>query len=270
MSMDLPAPQGAWDYFDKHRRILWALLMRELSTRYGRDNIGYLWVIVEHMCFAGGVAILWLVIRPPYEHGVKVLPFVITGYLPLILMRQTMTFAVTGVKVNSDLLYHRMITPLHIMLTRCAIEIIGISMAFVVIGSALMLVGVIPPFQNFLDLGYVYTGWFVLAWMSTGMALILASLGEIFEFVERLVQVTTYILVPISGAYYMAAWVPAWARPYMLALPFVHCFEIIRHGFFGEFITTYFNMGYAIAWAAIFTFIGLALALFVRNRVEVQ
>lgn len=268
--MEVTAAGSLWDQLDKHRRILWALLMRELSTRYGRDNIGFLWVIVEHLCFAGGVAVLWVIIRPPYEHGIAVLPFVITGYLPLILMRQTTSFVVAGVKVNSDLLYHRMITPLHIMLMRCAIEIIGISLAFIFVTSMLMLVGLIPPFHDFLDLGYVYTGWFVLAWMSTGMALILGALAEIFEFVERFVQVLTYVIVPISGAYYMAAWVPAWARPYMLALPFVHCFEIIRRGFFGEYVTTYHDIGYAIAWSAIFTIIGLTISLFVRNRVEVN
>ena len=29
------------DELDKHRRIFWALLMRELSTRYGRNDLGF-------------------------------------------------------------------------------------------------------------------------------------------------------------------------------------------------------------------------------------
>jgi capsular polysaccharide transport system permease protein len=243
--------------------------MRELSTRYGRDNIGFLWVIVEHLIFAGGVALLWVVIRPPFEHGIRIIPFVITGYLPLILIRQTVSFAVTGVSVNSELLYHRQITPLHILLTRCAIEVTGVSLAFVTIVSLLMLVGVIPPFEDFNDLGYVYAGWFILAWMTVGLALILAALAEIFDFVERFVQIFTYLLIPLSGAYTMVSWLPGWVRPYMLAIPFVHCFEMIRRGFFGEFVPTYFDPLYAIAWAAIFNFFGLILTQFVRDRVDV-
>ncbi len=267
---ETPSGTPAWAGFvDTHRRILWALLMREVSTRYGRDNIGFLWVIVEHLIFAGGVALLWLVIRPPYEHGIRVIPFVITGYLPLILMRQTISFCVTGVRVNNELLYHRQITPLHILLTRCAVEVIGVSLAFVTIVFMLMLIGAMPAIKTVNDLGYIYGGWTILALMTTGIALIMAALAEIFDFVERFIQVLTYILIPLSGAYTMVSWLPPWARPYMLAIPLVHCFEMIRRGFFGEFVTTYFSIGYALGWAGVFLLFGLLLTALVRDRVEV-
>jgi capsular polysaccharide transport system permease protein len=243
--------------------------MRELSTRYGRNNIGFLWVIVEHLIFAGGVAVLWSVIRPPYDHGIKVIPFVITGYLPLILIRQTTGYLVAGVKANSDLLYHRVVTPLHILIARGMFEIIGISLAFVVVVSILLLCGLMPPPVEFNDLIYIYGGWFILAWMVLGFGFIFAALAEIFEFVEKFVQIVTYVLIPVSGAFYMVSWIPPFARKYALSLPFIHCFEMIRRGFFGEFVTTYFDPIYAVAWAAAFTVIGLLLTLFVRDRVEV-
>ena len=41
------------------RRVLHALLMRELITRYGRKNLGVLWVFVEPMIFTLGVAAIW-------------------------------------------------------------------------------------------------------------------------------------------------------------------------------------------------------------------
>ncbi len=39
-------------------RVVGALIMRELHTRYGRENIGYLWMILEPMMFAAAVAVL--------------------------------------------------------------------------------------------------------------------------------------------------------------------------------------------------------------------
>jgi capsular polysaccharide transport system permease protein len=257
------------DSFQKHPKILWALLIRELSTRYGRDNIGFLWIMVEHLIFACGVSVLWVLIRPATEHGIHVLPFVLTGYLPMILLRQTLSFCVSGVRVNNDLLYHRQITPLHIFLTRCGVEIIGTSLTFVFVISIIMLFGGMRPPEQFVDLGYVYGGWLILAWMAVGIAIIIAAIAQIIEFAEKFVQVFTYVLVPVSGCFYMVSWLPAWARPYALSLPFVHCFEMIRRGFFGEHVKTYFDPLYAIAWCAIFTMIGLTLTLFVRDRVEV-
>src|SRR5271154_477884 len=117
------------DEIDKHRRILWALLMRELATRYGRNDLGFLWLLAEPMIFAGAVAGLWSVIRPPFEYGIRLVPFLITGFMPLILFRQTASFVVNSVKVNQSLLYHRHITPLHLFLSRCGIEFIGVTFA---------------------------------------------------------------------------------------------------------------------------------------------
>ena len=42
----------------RHARLLWALMMRELSTRYGRDNLGFLWLIGEPLLFTFGVLIM--------------------------------------------------------------------------------------------------------------------------------------------------------------------------------------------------------------------
>ena len=36
-------------------RVLGALVMREIITRYGRHNIGFMWVFVEPMMFTAGV-----------------------------------------------------------------------------------------------------------------------------------------------------------------------------------------------------------------------
>ena len=41
------------------RRVIWALLMREVITRFGRENLGVLWLILEPMMFTLGVATLW-------------------------------------------------------------------------------------------------------------------------------------------------------------------------------------------------------------------
>lgn len=250
-----------------HKRIIWALLMRELSTRYGRDNIGFLWVIFEPLMFAGAVTLMWTAIKPPYEHGVKLVPFIVTGYMSIILMRHLIGHGVNCVKANQALLYHRNITPLHLFIARLLLEIVGVTLAFLVIFSFMLLIGQMEPPK---DLPTAYLGWALMAWMGCGLAMILGALGEMFEFVEKIVQVFTYILVPMSGTFYMAAWVPPAFRKALLLMPFIHPVEMVRAGFFGEFVTTYYDFGYAAAWAAGFTVLGLLLIQFVRDRVEIE
>jgi len=54
--MDRTAPQP--DFLRSlviQTRVIGALVMREIITRYGRHNIGFMWVFVEPMMFTGGV-----------------------------------------------------------------------------------------------------------------------------------------------------------------------------------------------------------------------
>jgi capsular polysaccharide transport system permease protein len=252
---------------DKHRRIIWALLMRELSTRYGRDDIGFLWVIAEPLLFASAVSVMWSFIRTPFENGIRIVPFIITGYLPLILVRQTVNFSVSAVKVNSNLLYHRQITPLHLFMARFLIEFLGVTTAFVVISTALVCVNLMGIPKN---LGLVIASWLLLTWISLGLALVMGALAEIFEFMERIVQIVTYIYIPVSGAFIMASTMSPGFRKAVLVLPFIHCSEMLRSGWFGEFITVYYSAAYAAEWAAGLTLLGLLLVQFVRSRVEVE
>ncbi len=254
----------------RHFRIMHALLLRELSTRFGRDNIGFLWIMAEPLIFAAGVSLLWSQIRPPYENGIKLIPFIITGYMPLILLRQIVGYSVSAVKGNTTLLYHRMVSPLHIILSRSIIEFIGITMSFVVLVVVYHSLGLMIFPTRFTGFAFIYGGWFLLAWISSAIGLVMSALAEIFEFVERVVALITYVSIPLSGSFIMAADMPPKLRAMSMALPLIHCSEMLRHGYFGDGVVTIFNVPFAIAWAAGLTLLGLILVQFVRARVEIQ
>ena len=189
----------------EHARILWALLLRELATRYGRDNLGFLWIIAEPLVFCASVEILWKIVKPPDEQGLPIVPFVVTGYMPIILVRHMITQALTCVvRSNGSLLYHRQISVLHLFIARLTLEFIGVSLAFAVVVGILVLYG----FMNLpANLYQVYGGWLMLAWITLGLAMILGAIAETVVFAERFVAAFTYILVPASGTFYMVAWI---------------------------------------------------------------
>ncbi len=259
--------RAALEVFGRHRRIIWALALRELVTRYGRENLGFLWVIIEPLLFCSAVSVLWTVIRPTFEHGIRVVPFVVTGYMPILLVRHVLMHGMYAVRVNAPLLYHRQITILHLFFARALVEVVGVTFAFILIGLVLIPVGLLPLPENLLP---IYAGWFLLAWMAFGLAMIFGSAFELFEPIERIVGVITYIMVPLSGTFYMAAWVPDKFRSYVLLIPFLNSVEMIRSGFFGGAVHSYYSVPYTIGWAAGFVLLGLIFTTFVRNRVHIE
>ena len=69
------------------RRIIWALLMREVLTRYGRHNIGFMWLFVEPMLFTLGVTALWSATKSIHTTNLPIVAFAITGYSSVLLWR---------------------------------------------------------------------------------------------------------------------------------------------------------------------------------------
>lgn len=253
--------------FDRQSRIIGALIMREMTTRYGRRGLGFAWVIGEPLIFCFGVLFLWTLTKPEYEHGIRVAPFVMTGYMSLILVRHFISFLASAIQANLGLMYHRQVAPIHLLFSRALLELGGATGAFVVVYGILLALNQVSLPHNYLLL---YCGWLLLAWTALGFALLLAGLAMRYEIMERLVPVISYVLIPISGAFYMVSWLPASAREYVMLIPFVHGIEMIRSGVFGEFIPTFYNAPYALFVGAIMNIIGLLMISASRDRIEVE
>ncbi len=254
-------------FVTRNARIVVALMLRELITRYGRKGLGFAWVIGEPLIFCLGVLVLWSVARPDYEHGIRMGPFVMTGYMCLLLLRHQITLSLSALQANVGLLHHRGIAVLHLYIARNILEFLGTTAAFVVVYAVLMGLGQVSWPANLLLL---YGGWFLLAFMATGLAMIFAALAIRYDVMERIVPLFTYILIPMSGVFFMAAWVPAAYRNTFLLIPLPHVVEMVRAGVFGEFVETHFDPLYALGWAAIFNVTGLLLLGGARERIDAE
>lgn len=251
----------------QHLRIIGALIMREITTRFGREGLGFAWVIGEPLIFCFGVVILWSLTKPAYEHGIRVAAFVMSGYMCLILIRHLVASLANALQANLGLLYHRKISPLHIFSSRAIIEIGGTTAAFIVVYLVLFAFRQIGTPRDIL---LIYLGWIILAWLSTGFSLVLAGLAMRYEIFERLVGLISYLLIPLSGAFAMVAWLPPDFQKVLLMVPFVHAIEMIRAGMFSEFVPTHYTISYPIVMGAIFNALGLALIAGARDRIAVE
>src|SRR4051812_47811145 len=93
--------------FALQRRVIGALLLREVITRYGRHNIGFVWLFVEPMLFTLGVTALWTVLKATHGASVSIAAFALTGYSSILLWRNCSSRVVHAIAVNHSLLYHR-------------------------------------------------------------------------------------------------------------------------------------------------------------------
>lgn len=242
-------------------------MMRELTTRFGREGLGFAWLVLEPLAFCVGVIILWTSTKPEYEHGIRVSAFTMTGYMCVLLLRHQISYTLTALQANMGLMHHRLITPVHILLARNILEFAGATMAFIVVYTVLYCLGQVGLPHDYIKL---YSGWVLLFWVSMGTALTLAGAAMRFEVLERMITVLMYVLVPLSGAFFMIAWIPANIAKFYLYLPFPHPIELLRAGVFGEFVKTTYHIFYAFMFGTVLNFVGLILIAISRDRLDVE
>lgn len=248
-------------------RIIGALMMREIVTRFGREGFGFLWVIGEPLLFCFGVIVLWSFLKPAYEHGVRIGPFVMTGYMCLMLIRHMLSMSVGALQANTGLLYHRQITPLHIYIARNLMEFLGATAAFILVYTALIAMRQVGLPHDWLLL---YAGWLVMAWVSFGVAFTFSALAIRYEVLERVVAVISYVMIPFSGAFLMVDWIPAKYREMYLLVPMPHGVEMVRAAVFGEFVPTHYHAFYALFVGTILVLTGVVLVSDARDRLLID
>lgn len=247
--------------------VIYALIMREIHTRYGRENIGFLWVLGEPILFCSGVAILWTAIRPSHEHGLPMTAIVISGYVPLTMWRHCIMHSVKAFEANGSLLFHRQVTPVAIILARASLEIIGTIMAGILVTCGAIFLGFMNQPQYY---GMLYLGLFFQMMLCTSISMIFASLSEMSHLIEKIMSVFSYLSLPFTGAFTMVNWLPQKYRWYMMLSPSVDSIEMIREGQFGLNAHAHYNISYCIGINIFLMILGFWLALNVRKYILVQ
>ena len=244
-------------------RVINALLRREVLTRYGRDNIGFLWLFVEPMIFIVGMTALFAY-RGLFISGIPVIPFLITGYSSVLMWRNAANRCSKAILPNISLLYHRNVTVLDLFLARIVLEIAGASMALIVISSLLIAMGYMALPADILSM---VEGWFLLAFFATGLGLIVGALTEMSDGFERIWQIITLVSFPVSGAFFMVEWLPQSAQEMALWVPMIHGVELMREGYYGAMVKAHYSVTYLVVVNFIMLLVGLALVYKAKDNV---
>lgn len=238
------------------RRVIYALVMREILTRYGRHNIGFLWLFIEPMLFTVGVTLLWTATRAVHGSDLPIVAFAVTGYSSVLLWRNMPSRCIAALTPNLSLLYHRNVRPIDIYLSRLVLEAGGATTSAIFLTLFFHFIG----WLDFpVDVLQVVGGWLMLTWFGFGLALVLGALSEMSEVVDKLWHPMAYFLFPLSGAAFTVDSLPQRAQEIILYLPMVHGVEYLREGWFASRITAHYDMSYMGLINAGLTLLGLAL-----------
>jgi len=248
-------------------RVIGALMIRELQSRFGRHNIGFLWFLVEPLLLAGGVTVVTYNMHAQIPEGLHPLPFHIVGYIGYMQFRTNANRAAAVILSNRVLMYHRQVSITNIVVACTLLEFCATFGALIVLTSIFAWLGLSPIPERPLSLIF---GMLLMWWYTMALAMIICALSQYSEAVDRLVHPITYLSLPFSGMLFRIDWLPPDLRELAQWLPLPQITEIIRQGVWGDLHSDYLHPFYIISQAAVLTFLGLLGLRVARHRVRFE
>jgi ABC-type polysaccharide/polyol phosphate export permease len=249
------------------RNVIGALLMREILTRYGRHNIGFLWVFAEPMFFTLGITALWTFAQLNHVSTLPIVAFALSGYSSVLLWRNMPSRCINAIEPNAALMYHRHVRVLDIYISRLLLECAGATTSFAVLGILFWSIGWLSPPEDLLK---VIAGWLLLAWFGGALAIFLGAWSEQHEMVDKIWHPTAYLLFPLSGAATIVDALPPSVQSVVQFFPMVHGIELVREGYFGSIVRAHYDITYMVAWSMALTLAGLAKSRVIGREIVHQ
>lgn len=237
-------------------RAIIALILREMSTTYGRSPGGYLWAILEPVA---GIALFSVVISlmvrtPPL--GDSFILFYATGFLPLTLYQGVVGKVSGAIRFSRPLLAYPNVTYVDAILSRLILEAMTQVLIF-----AFILFGIILAFslQVSIDFKAVALAFVMALALGTGIGLVNSFLISVFPLWQFIWAVLNRPMFIISGIFFLIDPLPEKFRTALMYNPVAHIVSEMRHGFYPTYDAVYVSVPYVFIIAAVSAVLGLVL-----------
>jgi len=247
-------------------RVIWALILRETRTRFGRHRLGYLWAVLEPAGMIMILTAIFTLVGRLAPSGLDFPVFLATGIVPFFMFRTMLTRAAKAIEGNRGLLVYARVKPLDLVIARGLLEAATYLVVFVLI---LLLLGALGyqarPHQPLVVLSAMAT----LATLGFGLGAAIAAFQVVMPSIEQMVSFINRPLLFISGIFFSVEVVPEPYRSWLLLNPILHAIELIRAGFFATYSARYADPGYLLEWVAGAVLLGLVAQRALRRSVTV-
>lgn len=250
-------------------RVIHALILREIATRFGKQKLGYLWAVLEPVLLVSILVFIFSVRGRHSLPGIGPGQFFISGIVPFLMFRHGMARVMSSIVGNKSLLVFPQVQFLDLALARFLLEVVTSFVIFVVLLTGLHVTGV-EEITVRSPLG-VLAAFIMLGLFGLGLGMILGAIAPLFPSVEPISHaVLGRPLFFLSGVFFTAHMMPSKLREYLLYNPLLNSIELLRYSLFTPYKEQYYDIPYTLWFLGGLIFLGLLMLRALRERILSQ
>ncbi|XDA98267.1 ABC transporter permease [Sulfitobacter sp. LCG007] len=245
MAIALPSDrsEGIGQRRFKPFRAIGALIMREMSTSYGRSPGGYLWAIAEPVAGVALLSLMFSLIARTPPLGVNFPMFYATGFLPFVMYREMEGKIAKSLKFSKSLLFYPSVTYADALIARFVLTFLTQMSVFFALTGGIMLIW---ETRTSIDPWTLMSAIGVTAVFGAGIGTLNCVLLFYAPLWDRFWKILNRPLFLISGIILLHDDVPEPFRSYLDWNPVVHLVGQVRKAFYPQYRGEYIDMLYPL------------------------
>ena len=237
-------------------RTVGALILREMSTRYGRTPGGYVWAILEPL---GMILLLSvgfsLLVRSP-SLGTSFILFYSTGFLVFNLYQSLSMLIARSIKFSRPLLFYPSVTWLDAIVARFVLNTLTTLMvSYILLTGILLLIDA----HAVISIQPILIALSLAAFMGLSIGTLNCYLMGAFPIWEVVWAIATRPLFIASGVMFIYEDLPEAVRDILWYNPLFHLTGLMRMGFYPMYSPDYISLPYILGLSFITLTLGLLL-----------
>lgn len=249
-------------------RVAYAIVLRDIRTRFGHMRLGYLWAILEpiaHLLTLGTMFFELNSAPPPV--GDNLFLFYVTGLIPYLMFSHVSYDVMGATEANNVLLLLPIVKRTDVMVAQAVRQLATELCVGIVIFSISGLLGhqAVPA-----DLLTCATAVLLLWILAIGVGAVGMVLSELFPSYRAFYDALVRLLYFASGIYFSPLAMPDWVRSWLVWNPILQGIDLFRSGFFPQYEPHWLDVNYLLLWAIAAIGIGFAMERSLRGKMVVH
>jgi capsular polysaccharide transport system permease protein len=244
-----------------------ALLIREMSTRFGSKPGGYLWALLDPIAHVAFLSIIFMAIAHTPPLGTSFPMFFATGYIGFQFYQASAGYLNTAVNSNKSLLSYPNVAPIDTVSARYILQlmttiVVGVCVLFPIVASARV--------QTSIQFHHLIEAALIGSTLALGIGLANNVLFLKFPLYEKVFGIVSRPLFLVSGVFYLPDSLPPGAREIILMNPLAHIVMQFRMGFYPQYRAMGFDADYLRSFALVALFGGIILFTMFRGALRAR
>jgi capsular polysaccharide transport system permease protein len=237
-------------------RVIMALVIREMSVRFGSKFGGYAWAIAEPAAYIVLLSAIFSAIGRAPPLGQSFLLFYASGFIAMQFYTSLVGHINNAIKGNKNLLNYPIVAPIDFIIARFILQTVTMTLiGHLVIGFALIYSGTDISLRYQAMIPAALTG----SLIAVGIGLFNIVAFQMSTLYEQIFNIITRPMFIISGVIFLPESLPQPYRDWIMLNPVAHVILWFRTGIYPYYRAPDLDIGYLLICTAVIFLIGLTV-----------